>query len=154
MKFSDRAVVFLATGFYIGNMPFAPGTFGTLLGLPLCYMLSGLKPPFAIVCTLLFISFAVWISHIAEKRLAKSDPGCIVIDEIAGMAVTLIGFPFNLTTGLIGFIIFRILDITKPFPIRSLEKRLPGGVGVVMDDVIAGIMANLLLRVIFQFILV
>ena len=152
MKFSDRAVVFLATGFYIGKMPFAPGTFGTLPGLPLCYWLSGLTIPLAIFCTLIIIFFAVWISHIAEKRLRKSDPGCIVIDEIAGMAVTLIGHPFNLTTGLIGFIIFRILDIAKPFPIRSVEKRLSGGLGVVADDVIAGMMANLLLRVILYFI--
>ena len=152
MKFSDKAIVFLATGFYIGNIPFAPGTFGTILGLPLCFLLGLLKLPLALVCTLLFILFAVWISHIAEKRLGERDPGCIVIDEIAGMAVALIGLPFNLTTGLIGFIIFRILDISKPFPIRALEKHLPGGLGVVADDVIAGIMANLLLRVIIRFI--
>jgi phosphatidylglycerophosphatase A len=152
MKFSDKAAVFLATGFYIGNIPFAPGTFGTLLGFPLCFLLALLKLPLALVCTLLFILIAVWISHIAEKCLEKSDPGCIVIDEIAGMAVTLIGLPFNLTTGLIGFIIFRILDISKPFPIRALEKHLPGGLGVVADDVVAGIMANLLLRVIIHII--
>ena len=147
MKFSDKAVVFLATGFNIGNIPYAPGTFGTLLGLPLCFFLAGLTLPLAIACALLFILAAVWISHAAEKRLKKSDPGCIVVDEIAGMAVTLIGLPFNLTTALIGFIIFRILDISKPFPIRTLEKNLPGGLGVVADDVIAGVMANLLLRV-------
>ena len=152
MKIRDDAIVFLATGFYIGNIPFAPGTFGTILGLPLCFLLGLLKLPLALVCTMLFILIAIWISHIAEKRLKKKDPGCIVIDEIAGMAVTLIGLPFNLTTGLIGFIIFRILDISKPFPIRALEKHLPGGLGVVADDVIAGIMANLLLRVIIRFI--
>ena len=73
------------------------------------------------------------------------------IDEIAGMAVTLVGLPFNLTTALIGFIFFRILDIVKPFPIRTLDKRLFGGFGVVMDDVAAGIFANLLLRVIIYF---
>ena len=152
MKFCDKAVVFLATGFCIGNIPFAPGTFGTILGLPLCFLFSSLKLPLAFVCTLLFILFAIWISHKAEKQLQKSDPGCIVIDEIAGMAVSLIGLPFNLTTGLIGFIIFRILDIVKPFPIRALEKRLSGGLGVVMDDVVAGILANILLRIIVPFI--
>ena len=153
MDFSDRAVVFLSTGFYIGNIPFAPGTFGTLLGLPLCYLLTGLKLPYAIVCTLLFIIVAVWISHIAEQILKQSDPGCIVIDEIAGMAVTLVGLPFNLTTALIGFIIFRILDILKPFPIRALDKRVSGGMGIVLDDVAAGIFANILLRLIVVFIL-
>ncbi len=152
MKIRDDAIVFLATGFYIGNIPFAPGTFGTILGLPLCFLLGLLKLPLALVCTMLFILIAIWISHIAEKRLKKKDPGCIVIDEIAGMAVTLIGLPFNLTIGLSGFIIFRILDISKPFPIRALEKHLPGGLGVVADDVRAGIMANLILRVIIHII--
>ena len=152
MKFSDRAVVFLSTGFYIGNIPFAPGTFGTLLGLPLCYLLTGLNPSYAIVCTLLFIIVAVWISHLAEKILKQSDPGCIVIDEIAGMAVTLVGLPFNLTTALIGFIIFRILDILKPFPIRTLDKRISGGIGIVMDDVVAGVFANILLRLIVVYL--
>ncbi len=152
MKIRDDAIVFLATGFYIGNIPLAPGTFGTILGLPLCFLLGLLKLPLALVCTMLFILIAIWISHIAEKRLKKKDPGCIVIDEIAGMAVTLIGLPFNLTIGLSGFIIFRILDISKPFPIRALEKHLPGGLGVVADDVIAGIMANLILRVIIHII--
>jgi len=75
-----------------------------------------------------------------------------VIDEIAGMAVTLVGLPFNLTTVLIGFIIFRILDISKPFPIRALDQRLSGGVGIVIDDVVAGIFANLLLRLILVYI--
>jgi phosphatidylglycerophosphatase A len=140
--------LFLATGFYIGNLPIAPGTFGTLLGLPLCFVLAGLKFPLAVVCTMLFIVFAVWIANDAEKLLKKKDPGCIVIDEIAGMAVTLVGLPFNLTTALIGFIIFRILDISKPFPIRALDKRVAGGVGIVIDDVAAGIFANLLLRLI------
>ena len=151
MKFREAAVVFLATGFYIGNIPFAPGTFGTILGLPLCFILAGLQRPFAIIGTILFIAIAVWIANDAEKLLKKSDPGCIVIDEIAGMAVTLVGLPFNLTTALIGFIFFRILDIVKPFPIRTLDKRLFGGFGVVMDDVAAGILANLLLRVIIYF---
>ena len=148
MKFREAAVVFLATGFYIGNIPFAPGTFGTILGLPLCFVLAGLKLPLAIGCTVLFIAMAVWVANDAEKLLNKKDPGCIVIDEIAGMAVTLVGLPFNLTTALIGFIIFRILDISKPFPIRVLDKRVSGGVGIVIDDVVAGIFANLLLRVI------
>jgi phosphatidylglycerophosphatase A len=148
MKFKDAAVLFLATGFYTGNLPIAPGTFGTILGLPLCFVLAGLKFPLAVACTMLFIVFAVWIANDAEKLLKKKDPGCIVIDEIAGMAVTLVGLPFNLTTALIGFIIFRILDISKPFPIRALDKRVAGGVGIVIDDVAAGIFANLLLRLI------
>jgi len=148
MNLREEAVVFLATGFYVGNVRFAPGTFGSLIGLPLCFVLSGIKLPPALALTLLFILFAIWIAHAAERILKQKDPGCIVIDEIAGMVVTLIGLPFNLTMAVIGFIIFRILDILKPLPIRTLDKRLSGGIGIVADDVVAGIFANFLVRII------
>ena len=147
MNFGEKAVMFLATGFYVGNVPLAPGTLGSLIGLPLCFLLAGIQLPAAIILAVLFIGFAVWIAHAAEKTLKKKDPGCIVIDEVAGMVVTLIGLPFNLTTAVIGFIIFRILDILKPFPIRTLDKRLPGGIGIVADDVVAGIFANIFIRI-------
>ena len=150
MKLREDAVIFLATGFYVGNIPFAPGTFGSLIGLPLSFALAGVSLAPAILCTLLFILLATYVTDAAEKLLKQKDPGCIVIDEIAGMMATLIGLPFNLTTVLIGFIIFRILDILKPFPIRNLDKRIPGGLGVVADDVAAGLIANLLLRIIIQ----
>ena len=152
MNLREEAIVFLATGFYIGNIPFAPGTFGSLVGLPFCFILAKLKLTQAIACTVLFIFFAIWISKNAERLLKRSDPGCIVIDEVAGMVVTLVGLPFNLTTALVGFIFFRILDILKPYPIRILDKRVTGGLGVVADDVVAGIFANLLLRIIIYFL--
>ena len=139
--------MFLATGFYVGNVPLAPGTFGSLIGLPLCFLLAGIQLPPAIILAVLFIGFAVWIAHAAEKILKQKDPGCIVIDEVAGMVVTLIGLPFNLMTAGSGFIIFRILDILKPFPIRTLDKRLAGGIGIVADDVVAGIFANIFIRI-------
>jgi len=150
MKFKDAAVVFLATGFYVGRIPFAPGTFGTLWGLPLCFFLAEIKLPLAVACLVLLIASAIWLAHAAEKLLKQKDPGCIVIDEIAGMVVTMVGLPFNLTTASIGYIIFRILDILKPFPIKALEKRVRGGAGIVLDDVVAGIFANLLLRLILS----
>jgi phosphatidylglycerophosphatase A len=150
MKLREGTVMFLATGFYTGNIPFAPGTFGSLIGLPLCFALAGMSAGPAMLWTLLFIFFAVWIADAAEKILEQNDPGCIVIDEIAGMMVALVGLPFNPITVVIWFIIFRILDILKPFPIRDLDKRIPGGLGVVADDVAAGIFTNLLLRVITQ----
>ena len=151
MNLREKAVVFLATGFYIGNIPFAPGTFGSLLGLPLGFILAGLKLTPALAVVALLILFAIWIAHAAEKVLKKADPGCIVIDEVAGMVVTLVGLPFNLTTAVSGFIAFRILDILKPFPIRILDQRISGGWGVVADDVAAGIFANLLLRIVVYF---
>ena len=147
MNLTNKAAVFLATGFYIGKIPLAPGTFGSLIGLPLCFLLAEIQLSAAIIAVLLIIALAIWISNVAERTLERKDPGCIVIDEIAGMVVTLIGLPFNLTTAAIGFILFRILDILKPFPIRILDKRLPGGLGIVADDVVAGIFANVLIRI-------
>ena len=152
MKFRDTAVIFLATGCYLGRVPVAPGTFGSLLGLLICVVLSDIWLTWAVLITIAFIGCSVWVADEAEKRLNQEDPGCIVIDEIAGMMVTLIGLPFNLFTAAAGFILFRLLDILKPFPIRLIERRLPGGVGVVADDVAAGILANIVLRIVLMFI--
>jgi phosphatidylglycerophosphatase A len=146
MNFREKSVMFLATGCLAGNMPVAPGTFGSVMGLPLCFLLSGIGFAAAIFLSALFVLFAVWIAHIAEKIVKQKDPGCIVIDEIAGMMVTLLGLPFNVLTAAAGFMIFRFFDILKPFPIRYLEVKLPGGAGIVMDDVMAGIYSNLVLR--------
>ncbi len=152
MNFADKTAVFLATGFYVGRIPMAPGTFGSLMGLPLCFLLAGIQLPAALVAVLLIIALATWIAGAAERILGRRDPGCIVIDEIAGMVVTLIGLPFNSTTAVMGFVLFRVLDILKPFPIRILDKRLSGGPGIVADDVVAGAFANIILRI-FLFIL-
>ena len=78
--------------------------------------------------------------------MASEDPGCIVIDEIVGIMVTFIGLPFNMVNLVLGFVFFRVIDILKPYPIRSMEKKLSGGAGIVLDDVAAGIYSNLLLR--------
>ncbi|MBI9084530.1 MAG: phosphatidylglycerophosphatase A [Desulfobacterales bacterium] len=149
MQFRDKAVVFAATGGYVGLIPVAPGTFGTLVGLPLCYLLSKIGPVPALVATAIFIGASVWIAHRAEAVLDRHDPGCIVIDEIVGMAVTLIWLPFTARTAVAGFVLFRLLDILKPPPVRTLDRKLPGGLGVVMDDVAAGMIANLILRGLF-----
>lgn len=149
MNFKEKAVMFMATGCFIGKIPFAPGTFGSLAGILLYFILSKLSEPAAVVCMILFILFSIWIANDAEKILQRKDPGSIVIDEIAGMAVTLIGLPFNVFYVVAGFVIFRILDISKPFPIRYIEKRISGGAGIVLDDIAAGIVANIILRMIF-----
>ena len=146
MKFRERAVLFLASGFFIGTVPFAPGTFGSVIGLPICFLISRLDILIGVICTVLFILFAIWVAAAAEKVLKKRDAGEIVIDEIAGLIVTFIGLPFTLKTVIAGFIIFRTFDILKPFPIRFLEKKVAGGSGVVLDDVLAGLYANLIIR--------
>jgi len=150
MNFKQKLVMFLATGCFIGNISFAPGTFGTILGLPLCFFISKIGFSAAVLLTLIFILCAIWIAQEAEKILKSKDPGCIVIDEIAGMILTLTGLPFNIISVTAGFFLFRILDIWKPYPIRLIERKFSGGVGVVMDDVAAGIFSNLVLRVLLK----
>jgi phosphatidylglycerophosphatase A len=146
MRSRDKWVMLLATGGYLGKIPVAPGTFGTLAGLPVCYLLAKMGWAPVLACLALLVAVAVAIADAAEKALEKKDPGCIVIDEIAGMAVTLAWLPFTLNTAVAGFVLFRVLDILKPPPVRQLDRGLTGGFGVVMDDVAAGVMANLLLR--------
>jgi len=147
MNFKQKTVMFLATGCYIGNISFAPGTFGSVLGLLLCFFLSKINFSIAVLLTLIFILSAIWIAGEAEKILGEEDPGCIVIDEIAGIILTLAGLPFNITSMTVGFLIFRALDIWKPYPIRLLENKFSGGIGIVLDDVVAGILSNVILRV-------
>lgn len=151
MNFKQKSVMFLATGCFIGNISFAPGTFGSILGLPLCFLLSKTNLLIAVFLIAIFIFFAIWIAQRAEKILNTEDPGCIVIDEISGILVTFTGLPFNIISVAFGFFIFRALDIWKPYPIRSLERNLSGGTAIVMDDVAAGICSNLLLRGILIF---
>jgi len=147
MSFWDKAVVCLATGFYTGNIPKAPGTFGTLPGLFLCFFLAQIPAVASILLIIILIVLAIWIAGRAETVLGKKDPGCIVIDEIVGMAVTLAVQPFNLVTAAVGFLLFRFFDILKPWPIRAIDRRLHGGLGIVLDDVIAGVFANIALRI-------
>ncbi len=149
MNYKEKSVLYIATGSFVGYIPFAPGTFGTALGLFFCYLLSLIDLSVSFFLVLLFILFSIWIAHRAEKILKKKDAGCIVIDEIAGIMVALLGLQFHLWSVLAGFIIFRFFDIIKPFPIRTIEKRFSGGVGIVVDDVAAGLFSHLVLRVAF-----
>ena len=147
MILKPKAVMFLATGAYVGRIPFASGTFGSLVGLPIVYLLSLVDWRLAAILTAVLILFSVRVADLAEKQLKAKDPGCIVIDEIAGMCVAMLAIPLTLTTGIAGFFLFRIFDIIKPPPARQMETILNGGWGVVMDDVVAGIMANIVLRI-------
>ncbi|HPA16035.1 MAG TPA: phosphatidylglycerophosphatase A [Desulfobacterales bacterium] len=150
MDFKKEAVVFLATGCFVGKIPFAPGTLGSIAGLPFCFFLSKMNLWPAILFIAAFFAFAVWVSNRAEEILKSKDPGSIVIDEICGMMVTFAGLPFNAYIAVSGLIAFRVLDIVKPFPIRYLEKKLSGGTGIVLDDVAAGVISNLIMRAVLS----
>jgi len=123
-----------------------PGTVGSLWGLLVYGMLLRFDLWIAVLLTVLGIFAAIWIAHESEKIIGGKDPGSIVIDEIAGMVVTFLGVPFHVAAMIAGFILFRLIDIIKPFPIRRIEASVPGGAGIVLDDIAAGIISNVLLR--------
>jgi len=148
MTIGEKCTLCLATGCFSGNVPFMPGTIGSLWGLVFSFFLSRIDLWIAILSTVLFIFIAIWIAHKSEKIIKKKDPGCIVIDEISGMMVTLIGHSYGILTVCAGFVLFRIMDIVKPFPVRLIETHLPGGYGIVLDDIAAGFISNFVLHVV------
>jgi len=144
----DKLAVRLATGLGIGMIPVAPGTFGTLLGLPLAWVI-GVLPGFRIQLAAVVSAClaAVLIVDIAIKVLGRGkDPGCVVLDEIVAMPITFFLIPIDsFWIAAAGFVLFRVFDIAKPPPARQLEQ-LPGGWGVMADDWAAAVYANVALR--------
>ncbi len=140
-----KFILFVATGAGTGYSPAAPGTAGAALGLVLWALLAaGLGLPTAgLVLTFLVVSvLGVWAAGRAEPLLGRKDDGRITIDEVAGMLLALLLLPVRLDVALLGFGLFRLFDIWKPFPV-GLGERLSGGLGVMADDWLAGLYANL-----------
>lgn len=144
----NRFFLIIATGFGVGYSPVAPGTLGTLVAIPIYYFLSDIPSPLYEITLIGFLFLSVWISEYAERIFGKKDDQRIVIDEIIGFLITMLWVPKTILFVILGFFLFRFFDILKPFPIRSLEKRLKGGFGVVLDDVVAGVYANIILHLI------
>ncbi|MFH0789269.1 MAG: phosphatidylglycerophosphatase A [Pseudomonadota bacterium] len=140
-------ILFFSSGTYLGYIPFASGTFGTLWGLPIFYFLSPQSLGNQILIIMASIGLAIFLADQTEKFLGRKDPSQVVIDEIVGYMVAVAGMPFSWTTALLGFFIFRIMDILKPYPIRKIDQKMPGGWGIVLDDVLAGVYAQIILRV-------
>jgi phosphatidylglycerophosphatase A len=134
----------LATSAGVGYIPFAPGTFGSLAGLLVWWLVPGTP---SVQLTLIAAIFVLgsWSGSVAERHFASTDPGPVVIDEVLGMLVTLFMNPVGWVGAILGFILFRASDIIKPYPANKLEQ-LHGGVGVMADDLMAAIYANLALR--------
>lgn len=151
MTFKDKAIIFVATGAGLGKIPFAPGTFGTLAGILFVLALKIINPMYETIYVVLLIVVAIWVSDQAEKIFKKKDPGCIVIDEIAGYVVTMVGISISIHTIIAGFILFRLFDIFKPFPVKYFEKNFKGGPGIVLDDLIAGLLSSFVLRILIKF---
>ena len=146
MLLRDRWILFWATGCGAGNIPVAPGTFGSLIGLFLAWSISGWPAGLLAIFAVAFGGLAVWVAHEAERIMGAKDPGAIVIDEVVGMLVACLGLTLTPATVVILFILFRLFDILKPFPVGWLDRRLTGGVGIVADDVAAGLLANVVYR--------
>ncbi len=149
MNLKKKIILFLATGGGLGRLPRVPGTFGTLAGIPFAIGFAFINNSYAVFLTVLLIVFAAWISDEAEVILGEKDPGCIVIDEIAGYVVAMAGIHISLYSLASGFLVFRFFDILKPPPVRNFEKKFKGGAGVVLDDIIAGLLSYIVLRIIF-----
>jgi phosphatidylglycerophosphatase A len=137
-----RLVTTLATWFGTGLSPIAPGTVGTMGAIPLYLLLAPLPLPLYLAVTLAVTLLACWAAGRAQVIYNASDPGKIVIDEVAGYLVTMAASgPPTILTVTAGFLLFRIFDILKPFPARQVDRRMKNGCGVVLDDIVAGIYA-------------
>lgn len=145
----DRFYMTLASGFGTGYLPKAPGTWGTLVAFPIHFFIVKLPPSqYAAALGAIFV-LAVICAGQAEKILDFKDPGVVVIDEIIGMLIALIGAPGKPAAWLAAFLLFRFFDILKPFPIRLIDQRINGGMGIVLDDVLAGIYSLILLNIMY-----
>jgi phosphatidylglycerophosphatase A len=130
----------------VGYAPIAPGTFGSAAGLLVWWLLPASPVVQAAVIVALF-ALGSWSGTVAERHFGKTDPGQVVLDEVMGMLITLFLVPVGWTGALGAFLLFRIADVIKPFPANRLEH-LPGGLGVMADDGMAAIYANIALRVV------
>ncbi len=138
----------IATGFYLGRFRYAPGTLGTLLGIPLVYILV-YKWWLTLMLGLFLYAVAVWSANYMVDLTREKDPEAVVIDEVVGYFFSFLFIEPTLKAMVVAFITFRLLDILKPYPIKLFEK-LPKGHGVVADDVVAGIMNAVILYFLFS----
>ena len=146
-SFVDRVGVFFATCGYVGYAPAAPGTFGSAAGLAVFAAVRASGSTFVEVAVILgLFAIGVWSAAAAERYFDRVDPAPVVMDEVAGMLITLAFLHVTFTGAIVGFLIFRVFDVIKPWPSGRFEK-LPGGLGVMADDGMAGIYGNLLMRV-------
>jgi phosphatidylglycerophosphatase A len=141
-----RLGLFVATCGYLGYVPVAPGTFGSVAGLIVFAAVrwSG-SPALEVAAIILLFVIGVWSSNIAEKHFGGVDPAPVILDEVVGMLITLAFIPVNITGAIVGFLLFRLFDVIKPWPANRLEA-LHGGLGVMADDAMAAVYGNLVMR--------
>jgi phosphatidylglycerophosphatase A len=146
-----RLGLFVATCGYLGYVPVAPGTFGSAAGLVLFAAVrwtGSTAVELAVIAFLLVIG--VWSSNVAERHFGGVDPAPVILDEVTGMLITLALIPVNMSGAVVGFLVFRLLDVIKPWPADRLEA-LHGGLGVMADDAMAAIYGNAIMRLLVAF---
>jgi len=139
---------FIAFGFGSGAMPFAPGTFGTLVAIPFYLLLRQLSLVPYLLFLVFFIAFCSWLCDRISRETHTHDHPGMCIDEFPGFFVTMIGAPHGWYWIILGFLLFRLFDIWKPWPIRFIDQKVHGGFGMVLDDVVAGIFAMVVIQLI------
>lgn len=139
LRLGERVVLACTSVLGLGYAPLAPGTVGTLAALPLWYALAPLTLPAFVAVTAAFTLLACWLSGLAEDIYGTHDVQRIVLDEVVGLLWAVVGVPCGWPTAVAAFVGFRVLDATKPGPIGWVDARVPGGTGVVLDDVAAGL---------------
>ena len=142
----------LAVGFGAGLAPKSPGTFGSLAAIPICMVLLYIDPIISALFIVLSFFIGVKACSEAEKAMGVHDHGGIVIDEFVGMFISVMCYPANYWYAFLAFVLFRIFDILKPFPVSLADKKVAGGFGIMIDDVLAGIYAFICGSVILSFI--
>jgi phosphatidylglycerophosphatase A len=148
----DRLGYFIATAGFVGRFPVAPGTAGSVAGLFVYTMIRLVDgPELEAVMLVVTLALGIWSANVAERLLGGKDPGPVVIDEVLGILITLAFLDVNVAGAIVGFILFRVTDVMKPFPAGRLES-LPGGFGVMMDDAMAAIYSHAVLRLLVTFL--
>jgi phosphatidylglycerophosphatase A len=142
----DHLIIVVATGLGLGYLPLIPGTFGTLAGIPICLLLDLGGWVVYVSGTVLLTLLSVWIAQQADRIFGVHDSRKVVIDEVCGFLVTMAFVTPGPLTIAAGFVLFRFFDIVKPFPAGYIDRNLSGGWGVMLDDIAAGIYANLSLQ--------
>lgn len=138
---------FIAFGFGSGAIPFAPGTFGTLFAIPFYLVLETMPQTAYLVFVILFAAASSWICDRISRDIHSHDHPGMCIDEFAGFFVTMIHAPHGVSWTILGFLLFRLFDIWKPWPINILDQKVHGGFGMVVDDIVAGLFAFAVIQV-------
>ncbi len=140
---------FLALGAGLGLAPRAPGTFGTLLGIPLLFLMPQSMAGYLVTLLLLF-GIGVWCCHVCAQTLGVHDHPGIVWDEVVGYLITMVAMPRTVPWILAGFVVFRVFDIIKPWPISWIDRQVHGGLGIMLDDVLAALFSVIVMQMLLR----